>query len=183
MRDFQSASWEAVLAPSDADFVSFVHEIEDDLTRTTRRLAPIGVDPDDIAAEALARVYARWDRLGELDYRRAWVFRVVTNLALTAHSSGRRHAISLRRWAPSSEPAETGVEEQAVDRELLRAALRRLPPRQREAVTLRYFGDLPLAEVAKAMGIGSETAKTHVERGVGVLRRALGPEAGIGSDV
>jgi DNA-directed RNA polymerase specialized sigma24 family protein len=84
----------------DEAFVWFVQEIETDLIRTTRRLAPDGVDPRDLAAEALARSYAQWDRIGTMEWRRAWVFRVVGNLALTARSSGRRGALSLRRWAP-----------------------------------------------------------------------------------
>jgi RNA polymerase sigma-70 factor (ECF subfamily) len=162
------------LAPSDAEFVRFVEEIEDDLVRTTRRLAPAGVDPQDLAAEALARAYARWGQVGQAEYRRAWVFRVVTNLALTAHASGRRGTLSLQRWAPAAEPAAGRVEDDVVDRELLRAALRRLPPRQREAVALHYFADLTVAEVARSMGIGSESAKTHVERGLAALRGALG---------
>lgn len=162
------------MAPSDAEFVRFVEEIEADLVRTTRRLAPAGVDPQDLAAEALARAYARWGQLGQAEYRRAWVFRVVTNLALSAHASGRRRALSLQRWAPAPLPPGNLVDEGVVDRELLRSALRRLPPRQREAVALHYFADLPVAEVARTMGIGTESAKTHVERGIAALRGALG---------
>lgn len=162
------------MAAYDADFVRFVQEIETDLMRATRRLAPAGVDPQDIAAEALARAYARWARLHTLDYRRAWVFRVATNLALSAHSSGRRRAFTLQRWLPVSESPRSRVDEEVVQREVLRTALRGLPPRQREAVTLHYLADLPVAEVARTMGIGAESAKTHVERGIGSLRSALG---------
>jgi RNA polymerase sigma-70 factor (ECF subfamily) len=165
------------VAAYDADFVRFVQEIEADLTRTSRRLAPVGVDPDDLAAEALARAYARWGQLGATDYRRAWVFRVVTNLALSAHSSGRRHALSFRRWAPATEIATRPEDENIVNREMLRSAMRKLPARQREAVTLHYLADLPVADVARTMGIGSESAKTHVERGIASLRSSLGTSA------
>jgi RNA polymerase sigma-70 factor (ECF subfamily) len=162
------------VATYDADFVRFVQEIEDDLTRTTRRIAPAGVDPDDLAAEALARAYARWGQLSVADYRRAWVFRVVTNLALSAHSTGRRHALSFRRWAPATEIVTRPEDDLVVNREILRSAMRKLPARQREAVTLHYLADLPVAEVARTMGIGTESAKTHVERGIAALRSSLG---------
>jgi RNA polymerase sigma-70 factor (ECF subfamily) len=162
------------VAPYDGDFVRFVEDIESDLIRTTRRLAPAGVDPQDLAAEALARAYARWPQLGHLEYLRAWVFRVVANLALTAHASGRRGRLSLQRWAPAPEQPRARVEEQAVDRELLRSALRKLPNRQREAVMLHYFADLPVADVARSMGIGPESVKTHLERGIAALRASLG---------
>jgi DNA-directed RNA polymerase specialized sigma24 family protein len=39
---------------------------------------------EDVAAEALARTYARWSRLEGLAYRDAWVLRVTTNLAIDA---------------------------------------------------------------------------------------------------
>lgn len=182
---WDSANWErlrsiraeAGVAPYDADFVRFVGEIEADLTRTTRRLAPIGVDPEDLAAEALARAYARWGHLGKTEYRRAWVFRVVTNLALSAHSSGRRRAVSLRRWAEVSGHTGGHSDDEIVDRELMRSALRKLSERQKEAVVLHYFGDLPVAEVASIMGISNETAKTHLERGLAALRASLGNRA------
>ena len=165
----------------DEAFVWFVQEIETDLIRTTRRLAPDGVDPRDLAAEALARAYAQWDRIGTMEWRRAWVFRVVGNLALTARSSGRRSALSFRRWAPvmatdgrtDSGPAR--LEDEIADRELLRSALRKLPPRQRDAITIHYIADLTVKDTALAMSISPETAKTHIERGLTTLRVVLGP--------
>ena len=169
-----SVSRETTLGATDAEFVRFVGEIEADLERATRRLAPEGVDPADLAAEGLARAYARWDHIGSVAYRRAWVFRVVTNLALSAHSSGRRGALSLRRWATATATTIAADEHGVVDRELLRAALRKLPARQKEAVTLHYIADLTIPDVAGAMGVSSETAKTHVDRGIAALRAALG---------
>ena len=162
----------------DEEFVWFVRQLETDLVRTTRRLAPDGVDPRDLAAEALARAYAHWDRIGTMEWRRAWVFRVVANLALTARSSGRRSALSLRRWAPatSADTEGVGLDDQIADRELVRSALRTLPPRQRDAVTLHFIADLTVKDTALAMSIGPETAKTHIERGLSTLRALLGPD-------
>jgi RNA polymerase sigma factor (sigma-70 family) len=53
------------------------------------------------------------------------------------------------------------------------AALRRLPPRQREALVLRYFGDLPERETAEAMGISRGTVKSTTARGLAALGRML----------
>ncbi|MFZ0171371.1 MAG: hypothetical protein WAL04_06780, partial [Acidimicrobiales bacterium] len=55
----------------DEEFVSFVRQLETDLVRTTRRLAPSGVDPMDLAAEALARAYAQWKRTSRGASRRS----------------------------------------------------------------------------------------------------------------
>ena len=51
--------------------------------------------------------------------------------------------------------------------------LRRLPPRQREALVLRFWLDLPLAGVADAMGVRLGTAKSSVSRGLATLEVAL----------
>jgi len=162
---------------ADEQFVAFVDEISADLRRTTERLAPAGIDANDLAAEALARAYARWDKLGEKDYRRAWVFKVVANLALSAHSSGRRHALSLRRWASTDALRATrqgSPEIEVAERTMVRSLLRRLPGRQRQAVVLHFMADLTLDETARVMGVSRETAKTHVDRGLDSLRKALG---------
>ena len=53
------------------------------------------------------------------------------------------------------------------------AALRRLPPRQREALVLRYFADLPEQETAEAMGISRGTVKSTTARALAALGRML----------
>jgi RNA polymerase sigma factor (sigma-70 family) len=75
---------------------------------------------------------------------------------------------------PVGEPpsAETWVELREDQREVA-AALAGLPPRQRQALVLRYWLDLREADVAAAMGISSGAVKTHVSRGMAALHRAL----------
>jgi len=55
------------------------------------------------------------------------------------------------------------------------AALGSLPRRQRQAVALRYLGDLSDGQVAVALGISVGSVKTHIHRGLGALRGRLGP--------
>jgi DNA-directed RNA polymerase specialized sigma24 family protein len=50
-----------------------------------------------------------------------------------------------------------------------------LPHRQREAVALRYLGDFSIVETAELMGLGTETVRTHLARGLAAMRSALGP--------
>ena len=56
----------------------------------------------------------------------------------------------------------------------LRAALPKLPPRARSAVVLHYLADLPVADVARAMGISENTTKGHLKAGLARLREELG---------
>ena len=57
----------------------------------------------------------------------------------------------------------------------LDAALRALPPEQRDAFLLQYEAGLSLAEIARLTGAGSETVKSRLRYAVGKLRGALGP--------
>jgi RNA polymerase sigma factor (sigma-70 family) len=52
-------------------------------------------------------------------------------------------------------------------------ALRALPARQREALVLRYYADLPEAQIAAVMGIRAGAAQLHVARGMSSLRAVL----------
>jgi RNA polymerase sigma factor (sigma-70 family) len=60
-----------------------------------------------------------------------------------------------------------------LDRSAMVAALRLLPARQREAIVLRYYGDLSEADTAKAMGISCGAVKSHTARGLAALRTTL----------
>ncbi|HEX4493196.1 MAG TPA: sigma-70 family RNA polymerase sigma factor [Acidimicrobiia bacterium] len=133
-----------------------------------RRLVGGGAAADDVAAEALARAYARWPKVRDLDYRDAWVMRVTANVALDTL----RRA---RRMAPVDARHVTDPQADAVTRLALAEALRRLPRRQRDVVVLRYLADLSEADVAESLGVSAGTVKQHAHRALGALRRALGP--------
>jgi RNA polymerase sigma factor (sigma-70 family) len=55
----------------------------------------------------------------------------------------------------------------------LLAALRRLPPRQREVITLRLLLDLDTATTADLLGMPAGTVASHLHRGLAALRREL----------
>jgi RNA polymerase sigma factor (sigma-70 family) len=56
------------------------------------------------------------------------------------------------------------------------AALRKLPERQREALVLRYYGDLSEADIAAAMKVSKGAVKSHTHRGMQALRAMLEAE-------
>jgi RNA polymerase sigma factor (sigma-70 family) len=58
-------------------------------------------------------------------------------------------------------------------REAVLEALRALPRRQREAVVLRYYGDLSEAQTAAAMGCSTGAVKSHTSRAMAALRPLL----------
>ena len=86
---------------------------------------------------------------------------------------GARGLVEALPGARNEEP-----EAHAQTRELgteLHAALRALPPEQRDAFLLQYEGGLSLAEIAELTGVGAETVKSRLRYAVAKLRSALGP--------
>ena len=134
-----------------------------------RRILGDSILAEDVAAEALARAYARWPSIADLAWRDGWVLRVTTNLAIDAT---RRRGRSLPLIVSD---AATDEGDAVAVRMALVAALQSLPKRQREAITLRYVAGLGEAETARALGISAGTVKTHLHRGVAALRAHLGP--------
>jgi RNA polymerase sigma factor (sigma-70 family) len=115
---------------------------------------------EDVAAETMARAYARWSKV--CSYADAWVTRVAVNLSLDSVRS--RSAVA---DTPRARPDRT------VDRLVLQHELRKLPRRQREAIVLRYVLDLDEKETARILGVGIATVRTHVKRGLARVRAEL----------
>lgn len=112
----------------------------------------------------------------------AWVSRVAQNLALNAKRDRglRRERTPSVSTPPDPRPSGDFVNK-LVARLLVDEVLRRLPPRQREAITWRYLMDERMATVADILGVSVETAKTHVQRALDRAREILateGEEAG-----
>ena len=141
--------------------------------RVTRLAALLGADDaEDVAQEAFCNLYAARSRLrGNPADVVAYLNRIVVNeVRSRARRKGvlgrRAHLVPVQVSAPAVDGARVAV----------LAELRRLPPRQREALVLRFWLDLPLAAVGEAMGIREGTAKSMVSRGLQALGTALGDE-------
>jgi RNA polymerase sigma-70 factor (ECF subfamily) len=128
---------------------------------------------EDLAQEALAAAWSRWDEVGGYERPSAWVRRVVANRAASGWRRSGREQRALRRWT-GRQAVPTVELEPADDR--FWAALRRLPPRQAQALALHYLEDWGVAEVATALGCAEATVRVHLHRGRAALARLLGDE-------
>jgi RNA polymerase sigma-70 factor (ECF subfamily) len=126
---------------------------------------------EELAQEAFVTAHQRWERLGGFDRPDLWVRRVVINRSI---SFRRREATERRALEQLHDRDATGttVDLPIGDAELW-AALRELSPRQAEALALFYVEDQPISEVAKILGLGEETVKTHLKRGRAALAERL----------
>ena len=149
------------------EFAEFYESARDDCLRIVllnvgdRQLA------EDLVAEGFTRAWMSWRKVRALQAPHAWVVRTALNANV---SRWRRHR---REVALDSHdiamPADQGA---AISGELL-AALRRLPLRQREVVTLRLLLDLDTETTARVLGIAPGTVGAHLHRAAETLRSAI----------
>jgi RNA polymerase sigma-70 factor (ECF subfamily) len=128
------------------DFATFYGRVRDPVYRVVVCVTGDRDQAEEAVAEAFARAYARWDRLGHHPNPSAWVART----ALNAHRSWwRRHRETLTPATPATAgrdaPAAAGV----LDGRLA-GAVRRLPLRQRQVLALRILLDLSTADRQRA---------------------------------
>lgn len=123
---------------------------------------------EELAQEALARVWRHWNKVRKLDHPPAWALRVALNLA---RSHFRRRAAEKRATARlQSQRLEAHVPPPASESEVIREAVARLPGRHKTALILRYYLDLSFPEVAEWMGVPEGTAKSLAHRAIARLR-------------
>lgn len=144
--------------------------------RALVRLAALLLDDvgacEEVVQEAYIRVHGAWGRLQDRDKALAYLRQTVVNLA---RSTLRRRLVAIKH-APKPMPHAASAEEGAyalVERAAVVRALRELPRRQREAIVLRYYGDLSEADTAVVMGCGVGSVKAYTSRGLAALADKL----------
>jgi RNA polymerase sigma factor (sigma-70 family) len=124
---------------------------------------------EEIAQDAFARLI---DTSGRVFAPVAYLRGTVVNLS----RSRIRRAIMARRYGRPPERDVPGPEERTEGlavRISLRKELQRLPPRQREAIVLRFYGGLADAEIAAAMRVSTGSVKTHLHRALASLSERM----------
>jgi RNA polymerase sigma-70 factor (ECF subfamily) len=110
----------------------------------------------DAADEAFTRACERWDRVRHMASPGGWAHRTALNVARRRLRRS-DHELRLLRWFTVSHEPEALPPTWSVE---VWDALRALPPREREAIVLHHVGDLPVADVAKAMGVTTGTVSS-----------------------
>ena len=145
----------------------------DELRRAALRACRDPETAEDLVQEALLRLMVEVDTRGAPDNVRAWLHRVIANLAI---SLGRRTTVS-RRYAGALVPRDEPATPEAIvldleARSALAAALGSLPEATRTALLLAASG-YPGAEIAAAIGRSDTATRTMMSRARLKLRGSL----------
>ena len=129
-------------------------------------------DAPDLVQEAISHALPRWSRLTAQGTTEAYVRRSIVNAAMSAWRKQRRLVVVEEPVSPTA--ADPG--QRLADADHAWALCAELPPQQRAAVVLRFYEDLPFADVARVLGCPESTARSHVHRALADLRRRLAAE-------
>lgn len=155
------------------EFDGFVRAIAPSLAKFAYLLCGDRHTAEDLVQSALLKAHRSWSRVQAVNNREAYVRRIIL-----------REFLSWRRLKSSgemaTEPAELSLREaqmvadpsdQVVEADAMWATLLRLPKKQRSALVLRYYLDLPDQEIAEMLGCSATTVRSHISRGLQALRQ------------
>jgi RNA polymerase sigma-70 factor (sigma-E family) len=159
------------------EFERFVTDRSGSLLQTAYLMAGNLAEAEDLVQETLLRVARHWPKVRTMEYPAAYARRVLVNVALDGAERRARRAGELA----ASDGDATDLEDTRAQRELygvdaqqeLLGALGALTVRQRAIILLRYWEDLPEADVAEILGCSVGTVKSTASRSLARLRAII----------
>ena len=158
------------------DATQAVTEIYNTHYRSLVRLAVLLVrdvaTAEEVVQDSFVAMHSASRRLRDSDKALSYLRQSVVNRS----RSVLRHRVVVDRNAPKPAPDMPSAEQGALsllERSAVIAALRTLPPRQREALVLKFYADLSEAQIAASMGISQGAVKSHTARGMASMRAVL----------
>jgi len=151
-------------------FIAEVKTCQGPLRRFLTSLCGDASLADDIAQEALVRAYVNSGRF--IGNFKAWLFRIayncfIDNLRRVPAPTSPLDAQEIRHLAGGT------VADESFRYEELQRALTRIPEKERTAIVLHYYEDLPVKEIASIMQIPSGTVKYYLSVGREHLKQHL----------
>ena len=129
---------------------------------------------EDLVQEAMVRTFSAPRRLTSAQHAEMYVRRAIANIFV---DDARRTAVFKRtehRLASTEGHPDHG---EAIDeRDAITQALLTLSPQLRACIVLRYYDDLPVAEIAHHLKLATGTVKRYLHDGSAQLRELLGAE-------
>lgn len=175
------------LGPSEADreaieacrrgereaFDRLVERYQRDVYRLCYRFANNHEDANDLAQEAFIKAYRALDRFRGDSAFSTWLYRIAVNTCLNWKALKKPLIDELPEALADGKP---GIESRLVDDERarqLRAAIERLPEKQRATLILKTYHDMTHEEVASVLGASVGTVKANFFHALGNLKRIL----------
>lgn len=132
-------------------------------------------DAEDLVQDALVKTMLRSRAGTDLDVAEAYVRRAILTTFVDGHRRLRRWRDAVPRLGHESTLPVPDTADRVTAQLDVRAALGALPRRERACVVLRYYDDLPLADIADTLGVSVGAVKRYLSTGTRRLEGLLGP--------
>ncbi len=152
-------------------FEGFFQDEYEGLARALYLVTGSRAEAEDVAQEAMVRVYERWDQVTTMRSPDGYLYRTALNLY---RSKLRRTAVRLRRG--TSGAAYLDPIAAAEDRDELGRLLSALPDSQRVALVLVAWLGMTNEEAGEVLGIEPVSVRVRVSRAIAALRASRGHE-------
>lgn len=153
-----------------------VHRHGDWAARFAERLTGSPHHAEEVVQSAFLRLWQHADRWEGRSRFSTWFYRVVHNLAIDQLRAQRQVMEPLDESLPDTRPAVADEVERTQRDARVRAALARLPERQRSAIILSHYEDCTQAEAAQILGISEGALESLLSRARLALRQSLADE-------
>lgn len=153
----------------DEEFTAFVAARSGPLLRYAYLLTGDHAAAEDLLQSTLVKVYLSWHKIA--DHRSVDAY---TRTAMTRTNISLWRKVGRREYATETTPDQAVDDRHDIDeRDGMWALLQTLGSRQRTALVLRFYEDLPEAEIADIMGCSLGTVKSQISRGLANLRKVV----------
>ncbi len=154
------------------EFEEFVAATAERMTRAAVLLTADRHAAEDLVQATYAQVFARWRQVRRADHPAAYTRTILVRLFLAQQ---RRRRVTEVSWEGDLEAPGQSVD--SALRLSLLDALATLSPTDRTVLVLRYFQDVPVADVARQLGLSEGACRTRASRALARLARPL-PRSG-----
>jgi RNA polymerase sigma-70 factor (sigma-E family) len=159
-------------------FAEYFRTRRDAVRRTAYLLCGDWHHADDLAQTAFVALHRRWPALREPGHEAvldAYVRRTLVRALIDeTRRPWRRERAVPEPPEPVARNCADGAAERVATRHTLVDALRRLPPRQRAVLVLRFLEGMDVTHTARALGCRPGTVKSQTAHGLAALRGVLG---------
>jgi len=164
-------------AGEESAFNELVRKYQQPVYTALHRLLNSHEEAEDLSQETFIKAYTGLKNFRGDSSFFTWIYRIATNLGLNALRRRQlRRILSLDSIGLTLTSRTPGPDRQVEDREtqeILSRAIDRLPPKQKLVFTLRYFENLPHAEIARIMNRNVGTIKANYHQAIRKLQKAV----------
>lgn len=168
-----------VVRASGGDREAFSRLVATRITRLDAVARLITRDPErakDAVQEAFARAWRDLSALRDPDRFDAWLRRLLVNACMDELRRSRHRTFEVE-LTDVHHPAVADSAIAVADRDALERGFRNLDAEQRSVIVLHYYLDLPLPDIAAALGLPTGTVKSRLHRARESMRAALDADA------